>query len=502
MELEFKQRPIYYLRRMFSKISAQEQTQELIVPDSFPDCARIVFTGASAVMRGKECRENGVVVTGIARVGILYVPEDGSPARALACELPYSIREEAPGMTGQESLMACVTVRAADAKVVNSRKILVRVNLSCVLSGFEAAEKTLMELQSAPACLQQKREQYRLVLPREYAEKQFTMSEDIDVPASMPEMEQIVHYWLTPQITEQKLNGTRAVLKGQLGLKILYLAPDGAPAVYTAQLPFSQFCELHELYEDDKMHITLAIMGSELEKSRTEEAGTRLFLSVNFIFQCLSLHAHEMTITQDAYTTSGTFTPQWEQMRFSCLLDAKKLCGTLRGSVPAQARAVIDSSLYLDAPTQRTLDGGVELSAPATVNILYYDAEGALQSAIVRDQVSVNVPAGPTAVCQAQLEPGREGYAAPSGGGMDVRYDVLFYTACTCEQSFCALSAAELEEDAQQETPFCVVAVQNEKTQSVWELAKQYRTSEDAICRANALAGGEAEQGQLLLIPI
>ena len=54
MELVFEEQSIDYLRRIFSGSAAQELTQELIVPDSYPDCGRIVFTGACAVMRGKE----------------------------------------------------------------------------------------------------------------------------------------------------------------------------------------------------------------------------------------------------------------------------------------------------------------------------------------------------------------------------------------------------------------------------------------------------------------
>lgn len=57
MELVFEEQSIDYLRRIFSGSAAQELTQELIVPDSYPDCGRIVFTGACAVMRGKECRD-------------------------------------------------------------------------------------------------------------------------------------------------------------------------------------------------------------------------------------------------------------------------------------------------------------------------------------------------------------------------------------------------------------------------------------------------------------
>ena len=84
-----------------------------------------------------------------------------------------------------------------------------------------------------------------------------------------------------------------------------------------------------------------------------------------------------------------------------------------------QARAVIDSTLYLGEPTQQTQNGEAVLTAPATVNILYMDTDGALQSAIVRDQASCKIALGEGAVCEASVTPGRDGFAAPSGGGID-----------------------------------------------------------------------------------
>ena len=60
----------------------------MIVPDSFPDVERIVYAGASAIVRSKECRAGSVSVTGGLRAAALYVPDDGSQPRALDAYIP------------------------------------------------------------------------------------------------------------------------------------------------------------------------------------------------------------------------------------------------------------------------------------------------------------------------------------------------------------------------------------------------------------------------------
>ena len=226
------------------------------------------------------------------------------------------------------------------------------------------------------------------------------------------------------------------------------------------QLPFSQYCELRGTYDDDELALCLCVTGSEAELSRMEDEPSKILLSVTLLCQCISMRASEVTLTEDAYATRGEFSPEWSEVRLSCLLDRQTQTGTLRGSVPKQARAVIDSTLYLGEPTQQTQNGEATLTVPATVNILYMDPDGTLQSAIVRDQAS------------------------------------------RCNQALRTLTGGELAEGDKGAERFCVVVRHADKTQSLWDLAKQYRTSEAAIAGANGITSGEAEQGTLLLIPV
>lgn len=502
MELVFEEQTIDYLRRTLCKPAAQELTQELIVPDSYPDCARVVFTGGSCVMRGKECRDGSVIVTGGVRAGLLYVPEDGGAARALECYLPFAIREDDPAATAQMYLMASCRVKSADARLINSRKILVRVNLVCELTGYENASQTVKTLQDAPAYLQTKQQTYRCTLPREYAEKTFSMTEELELTGQEAQMKTIVQYWLSPVVTDKKLTGNKAVCRGTLFLKVLYLAPDGTPETCLRQIPFSQYCELRGDYADDEWEAAAELTGSELELSKIEDADAKLLLSASLLLQCVAMQTTELTLTEDAYTTRGTFEPVWSELQLPCVLDMAKTSGTLRGSVPKQARAVIDSTLYLDAAASQKTDAGACFTVPASVNILYLDEEGQLQPAIVRDQVTASVPAGACASCTAVVSPAQEGFAAPSGGGIDVRYDVGFSVCCRCDEALRTLTDGAITATGSAPEQFCVVVKTNPKTQSLWELAKAYRTSESAIAQANGITTGEAEQGELLLIPM
>lgn len=92
MELVFQERELNYLSRVLCETVTQEQTAELIVPDSYPDADRVVDAFATALIRSEECSAGAAGVSGNAQVGVLFVTEDGEIGR-LETQIPFSDRK-------------------------------------------------------------------------------------------------------------------------------------------------------------------------------------------------------------------------------------------------------------------------------------------------------------------------------------------------------------------------------------------------------------------------
>ncbi len=502
MELVFQNKTSAFLQKILHETRSQEQTAELIVPDSFPDSARIISCCAQAILRGKECRQGSVTVTGAIRAGVLYMPEDESAPRALDAYVPFSLRIDHPAASEQMASLLDLRVRSVDARMIHSRKVLLRVNLGCELMGFEQTSETFYTLGEAPGELQVKKQTYLLLLPAETAERTFAVSEELELPAGKPEIQNICWYTAQPLVTESKLIGNKAVFKGLLLVKTLYQAADGSLNVFTQELPFSQYCELEQDYEEDALVLLPAVTGVELEIA-PESQGKRVQLTANLLMQALVQATQQVELCEDAYVTRGTLEPEWKQYQLDCRLDRQELHETLRESFRAPVRAVIDSTLYLDYPEQSRTQTGVQVKAPCTVNIVYIDNDGAVQGLMGRAQAESEIALSENGVCAARVSAGRDGFAAPGSDGADIRYDVLFDLECSARQQMQSLCGGKLEAGARsEERKPAVIVRQAARAQSVWELAKRYGTTVQAITQANQLSSEQVERGELLLIPI
>lgn len=103
MELEFETRTTDYLRQSIEGVCRQEQTLEVIVPDASPDAARVVYCGAQAVVRSRECRAARLNLPAAYRPGGLSDGGRRQPPRALTAVAPLHAAPRASGSEGRHA---------------------------------------------------------------------------------------------------------------------------------------------------------------------------------------------------------------------------------------------------------------------------------------------------------------------------------------------------------------------------------------------------------------
>ena len=265
MELAFQNSPLQYLRCILRETRFQEETVETIVPDSYPDMASIADCSACVILRGKDCRDGTVTVSGGVKGNIIYTPEDSSYPRMLEVYLPFSVRMDHSGLTEYSNIRTSLHVRSVDARMINSRKAMLRVNLACEIVAYEEAAEQICRLEKKPEHLQIKQASYEVCMPLEQTERAFPVTEELRITEHHPPVAQVYKLCCLPELTEQKLVGNKVVFKGTINCKCLYRSENDSLYLYQQQLPFSQYCELQRDYDEETVDIGLLITGYDLE---------------------------------------------------------------------------------------------------------------------------------------------------------------------------------------------------------------------------------------------
>lgn len=499
MELRFDPKPMQYLCKVLQETKYQEETMDTIVPDSCPDVARVLCGSAVVMTRSKECRAGSITVSGGIRAGVMYMAEGEKIPRHLDLYLPFTVRAESHRVTEDCKVLFCADVKSVDVRMLNSRKLMVRVNLRWTLTAYGSCEQTLYTLEEPPVSLQTYEVEYPMLLPAETAERSFQMTEDISLSGNRPLTGEIYQFMPRLELTEQRVAGNKAVFKGLAHLHILYGSEGDTLASHEAELPFSQYCELMDVYDEDDMDLYMTLTGCELERVSRQD-GEGLLLSLHLLAQCVVHRRHSVKLVEDAYCLGGELLPKWQEYSFANRLDKQVLSCTVRDSREADvsdiAAAWVSSSHAQVTQTQ----AGAEIVAPCQVQMLYYDTNGELQFMSFRSEEKQTINLAENAMCCAHIDLPAAPNIIPTGNGVELRYPVSITAESFAENGYKSLCGGEIRENPKSANQRPAVIVRRTRSgETLWDIAKASGTTVDKIRKANRLDSDVTSTGVLLI---
>ena len=141
--------------------------------------------------------------------------------------VPFTCQVEAPGLTSQGTILADPRLRWAEARVLNPRKILLRVDLAVEIRACQPCERTICQGVEAAEehgirQLQEEQTTDQIVAVQE---KPFTFTDGVDLGLS--EGGELLSLRGEPSCEESRLIGSKLIFKGSVELHALLRDADG-----------------------------------------------------------------------------------------------------------------------------------------------------------------------------------------------------------------------------------------------------------------------------------
>lgn len=500
MELSVQSQSYHFLRNIVQEVRFQEETAEMIVPDSCPDISSIVDCSAEAILRGKDCRDGGVTIAGGVKGGVICIPEDQSHPRHMEVYIPFAVKFDHPALTPHGQVLCSVRVCSVDARMINSRKVMLRVNLGCEITVYENCSDAQYQLEEDIPGLQTKTASYTTLIPLETGEKSFSVGDTIEMPLGRPPVSEVYGLRCRAEVTDEKLVGNKAVFKGVLRYRMLYLSENGMLYAHEETIPFSQYCEMGMDYDEETVHTKLMITGYDLQTPVGDDE--HYTVTVNILAQCVVSGLKTVRLIEDAYSTKGRLLPQWKEFELEGSLDRHTATQTVRHRLSGGVRDVLDVSIYYDYPVVIRETDKSTVKVPMTVRVLGYDESGNLVSLASKLESAYDIALFCGAGCHAFADPVGEISAAADAGGVETKCSVRLDVLCCSQEKLRTMCAGVIEDlDTEDMRPALIVRKVG-KNVPLWEIAKAYRTTVEDILKANQLDSEELDQDSMLLLPV
>ena len=498
MELQFRNDGLSCLREVICEVKNEEQTQEVKLPDTMPDIGKVLGSWGQVLLRGKEWRGSGMSVSGGVMAWVLLLPEGETEPRTVEAWIPFQVRWDFPQTDRDGAILAEALLKSIDARSVSARKLMVRAVVSVAGCALEPKVAELFLPDAVPEDVYLRKQTYPMEIPRESGEKAFHLDEEISLPAGCQNPRQLLRYSMTPELTDRKIMADKVVFRGTAYIRVLCECDDKSLKSCDLEIPFSQYGDLEREYDPNaQAQIIPAITNLDME---LQENGM-LRIKAGLVGQYVIYEQRQVQVVQDAYSPSRPVKLHTAKLQIPSVLERKQEMIQTEQVLEGTAGALLDVFCVAEHPRLNRRGEGFELELPGAFQALYYDTEGNLTGGSVRwtEERTMAMPqeAGLTASCHMVGMP--KGDAGMDG--IHMYSNMLLDTIVTGDAGVEMVTGLEIGEAAPPAPDRPSLILRRVGDESLWDMAKLYGSTEDAIRKANGLTD-EPVAGQILIIPV
>ena len=498
MEAKLKREHLDCYSLVYTGAQTREETGESVVPDTLPDIARIVDADASVCMRTKGVQDSRVLLEGNILGTVLYLAENDPRLYRLEVNLSCAFAFDGGAPESGDKVVASLHVDAADARLLNPRKILLRADVAAWVAVYRASALEYSTEPEDAGALQTLTAEKTVSYVSAVGEKTFVLAEEFTLPSARPALARLLHYRAEAAVEDVKQVGGKMILQGTVWLQVLYAPGEGnTPVREDFSTAFSQIADVPEGQGSGAPQVVLMPTACFAEPLPGAYGSSAVSLELHLTAQTVCRAEQEIRYIADAYSTRCACTVREEVLQVS----GACRCVTLRDTVREllETPDSVGEAVSCYAVTGTPAVSGDGLAVPVCVHALYMTDRG-LAASLQKKlsvQMALEIPAG--AVCLPGAPLCTDPYIAMAAGGLELRLPVELKAELQDTETLSCVAAAELDTDSP-----CpaggrpsLVAVRCPEG-GVWALAKKYGSTPALIEAANPAA---PEPGALLLIP-
>ncbi len=493
---------------LWQEISAQQNIEtEITLPDYCSDIKRIL-----------KC---------IIRPGINNISLAGENANAtgkISLKLIYlNEKDKIDCYEGSEDLSVYATVKdipensviSAEAKVnyvncraVSQRKITVESNIALVMKIYCDKIAQLPEnISGAGVQCRRKEVQYENLICRK--EKAFDMGETAKIPQGKAPMGKILRVSSRATLESKKAVADKLLIKGDLYTDILYLSEEeeGKIDKITHSMPISQIIDMPGIQEDSLCSVVLKVRQVTAQRKADSSSQGRLVeigAKCSAMVRCSDIRT--AYIIEDCYSISQETESEYALESFSFpvhnLSQQKTIVCNL--DMPSEVSQVLDiwcSDLKSDMKGKEDM---AKAKGTMALGVLYLDGKGIPCFSEKNADFEIDCKLKESYEylrCMIDAQVRDIDWKIIGKDKLEVKVKMGVICEISSSESVRALKQLQIVGEKKNAEDTALTLYFCSKGEELWDIAKKYNTTKEAICSENSISGDVTEKEEMILIP-
>lgn len=486
---------------------------DMIVPDTKPDVAQVLRCSGRVRLDESKITEEKLQLMGTLLVDVLYRAIGGQkPLYAMTMTLPIQETLYVEGLAQGDETNIHIELEHMECSLINDRKIglhaVVKVEVDTagsqqydMVTGVDGGAVELL------------RQNIQTIQPVAEKKDRFTVKESIPLSAEQPEIGEILDTYIGIANTDIRAMEGKTAIRGNLQLQVLYAASQtGMPTIWTQTIPFHGFIEGNGITPQTMTQVHLNIQEEDIHPDVDEDGESRVFdVTVTIGAELAASNPAEISIVTDAYGLEQNLTARQEQISYPVPVGMAQNHFTIRETMTLESGEepmlqAVTAWGVLRIENIHTETDTVVVDGVLEAEVLYLCQQDAQPVCVLHRgfpfQRNIEVKgtvAEDTARVVGNIEELDFRLMTEQEG--EIRAQIVLDVVVNGEGSATLVTELQEQQDAAEcKMPGAVIYVV-QPGDSLWSIAKKYRTTIDRILLVNDLENPQQiYPGQKLLI--
>lgn len=482
---------------------------ELNLPDYCPAIQRIIKCSiipnviSSRIQSGKITAEINAVIR------LVYADESGNIA---SFEQSDSFEKSVEHSSISQDCISDIRIKTdyVNCRATSPRKADIRsmIRIICSVSK-KRSEDILVDVNGCG--IQTMKDSVQAASVTALNQKIFSVSEIKEISDDKPVVVSILNSQANAVCSEIKVINNKALIKGECNVKVYYIYNEkGDVECAEHNMPISQIIEAEGLAEDNNVNVSLSVYFCEVySKVNSNGEMRQLDINVGIGSYLVSFEENPVSFITDAYSTSYDLvntTKSIEVMSFNKKIDNSFTNKTVLESIGVSVERIICSSCSDMSYTYALKDSNCQISGSYEITVLYVDSEkqiGIIKKPITFDySVALNMPAE-SIRCLGGVSLIGCSCAATGESRLEIKAEMFASFCvfnCRIKKYISAIETGEISSNKNDKSSLTIYFA--DKGEAVWNIARKYCTTVEAITEENELNERILDSSRMLLIPL
>ena len=273
---------------------------DVIIPDIKPDILNAINTNGTVCVYKKEIMDGKVRLDGSVNLYIMYLPDNETDTvRSLNTSLDFTQIIDVEQARENMSLENEVTIKAIECKVLNGRKVNLKVHTNIAVKIYSNENMEIIsEIENMPD-MQMLNNTVEVNSLLGTGSTKIYAKENVAID-NIDEVAEIMKLDLKLANKDIKISYNKVLAKADLDVRIMYLTEDNRINTTTSQIPVMGFVDIANVCEENICDTNYSIKNIIVKPNNNETHG--IYVEVQIELVCSAYERKEINIIQDLYS--------------------------------------------------------------------------------------------------------------------------------------------------------------------------------------------------------